>query len=223
MICGSTTRIATCQVEAPSVCALIELLARQARDLQRQDRGSVYGVTPMTISMTFDNSPSPNTMNRIGRTAIGGIIEITATSVPKRRARDRQQPDRQAEAEADQRSAMPSPSSEPPQAGRGVGPQHVFAGPPVRLGRQPLAMVAAISRDRRQQLVVGIGGAPLRRSDRHRSIAIRTNGRSPQAADPAAARGNDVHDASHGAALLRCAPADPRAARQSLPSAAIVM
>ncbi len=36
----------------------------------------------MMISMTFDSSPSPNTMNRIGNIAIGGIIEITATMVP---------------------------------------------------------------------------------------------------------------------------------------------
>ena len=36
----------------------------------------------MMISITFDSSPSPNTMNRIGKTAIGGIIEITATMVP---------------------------------------------------------------------------------------------------------------------------------------------
>ena len=40
------------------------------------------GATPMMISITFDSSPSPNTMNRMGKTAIGGIIEITATMVP---------------------------------------------------------------------------------------------------------------------------------------------
>ena len=41
-----------------------------------------HGATPMMISITFDSSPSPNTMNRIGSTAIGGIIETTATRVP---------------------------------------------------------------------------------------------------------------------------------------------
>ena len=33
----------------------------------------------MTISATFDVSPSPKMMNRIGRMASGGIMAITAT------------------------------------------------------------------------------------------------------------------------------------------------
>lgn len=37
------------------------------------------GVMPMTISTTFEVSPSPKTMNRIGRSASGGTMEITAT------------------------------------------------------------------------------------------------------------------------------------------------
>ncbi len=32
---------------------------------------------PNTISTTLDNSPKPNTMNKIGNTAIGGIIDNT--------------------------------------------------------------------------------------------------------------------------------------------------
>ena len=81
MICGSTTRIATCQVDAPSVCALI--ICSRGRLCTSIDRSRIrQGATPMMISITFDNSPSPNTMNRIGKTAIGGIIEITATRVP---------------------------------------------------------------------------------------------------------------------------------------------
>jgi len=35
---------------------------------------------PMTISITFDNSPSPKTMNRIGRIASGGTIDTTTIS-----------------------------------------------------------------------------------------------------------------------------------------------
>jgi hypothetical protein len=52
-----------------------------AADRQRQIADGERA-TPNTISTTFDRSPSPNTMNRIGSTAIGGIIESTATSVP---------------------------------------------------------------------------------------------------------------------------------------------
>lgn len=37
----------------------------------------ITGVMPTTISTTFDNSSSPNTMNRTGSTASGGTIEIT--------------------------------------------------------------------------------------------------------------------------------------------------
>ncbi len=81
MICGSTTLIATCQVDAPSDCALTScsfgrLATVMARSRIRQ------GVTPKTISTTFDSSPNPKTMNRMGRIAIGGIIDSTATSVP---------------------------------------------------------------------------------------------------------------------------------------------
>ncbi|MNT66047.1 hypothetical protein D3C72_2040810 [compost metagenome] len=35
------------------------------------------GVMPITISITFDNSPKPKTMNRIGRIASGGTIDST--------------------------------------------------------------------------------------------------------------------------------------------------
>ncbi|MNO01074.1 hypothetical protein D3C81_2211200 [compost metagenome] len=35
---------------------------------------------PITISMTFDNSPRPKTMNRIGRIASGGTIDSTVSS-----------------------------------------------------------------------------------------------------------------------------------------------
>ena len=35
---------------------------------------------PITISITFDNSPSPNTMNRIGRIASGGTIDSTVSN-----------------------------------------------------------------------------------------------------------------------------------------------
>jgi hypothetical protein len=81
MICGSTTRIATCQVDAPNVCALIN--CSRGRFCTSIDMSRIrQGATPMMISITFDNSPSPNTMNRIGSTAIGGIIETTATMVP---------------------------------------------------------------------------------------------------------------------------------------------
>ena len=54
---------------------------------------TMQGATPNTISTTFESSPSPNTMNRIGRIAIGGIIERTAMSGPKRRADERQEAD----------------------------------------------------------------------------------------------------------------------------------
>ena len=38
------------------------------------------GVMPKTISTTLETSPSPNTMNRIGSSAIGGIIDSAATN-----------------------------------------------------------------------------------------------------------------------------------------------
>ena len=81
MNCGSTTRIATCQVDAPSVCALMSCSRGIAATSSERSRIRV-GVTPIMISITFDNSPRPNTMNRIGSTAIGGIIDSTATKVP---------------------------------------------------------------------------------------------------------------------------------------------
>ena len=59
---------------------------------------------PMTISTILDSSPRPKTMNRIGRIASGGIIEMTATNGAERRADDRQEADREPEDEADRAS-----------------------------------------------------------------------------------------------------------------------
>ena len=101
-------------------------------------------------------------MNRIGRIAIGGIIEMTATKGAKCRAHERQEPDREPEDKADQRRDA-EPQHEALQACRGIGPQHVLAGAPVGFEGQRVEWSPAISRDRRQELVVGIGGAPLRR------------------------------------------------------------
>ena len=39
----------------------------------------MIGAVPTTISITFESSPSPKMMNRIGRTVIGGMSEIAAT------------------------------------------------------------------------------------------------------------------------------------------------
>ena len=59
------------------------------------------GVTPMTISAIFATSPSPSTMNSIGRMASGGIIDSAATNGASSRAHVRNGADRQSEAEAD--------------------------------------------------------------------------------------------------------------------------
>lgn len=41
------------------------------------------GVTPTKISTIFETSPRPKTMNRIGRTAMGGITEMVAVTGPR--------------------------------------------------------------------------------------------------------------------------------------------
>ena len=61
------------------------------------------GAMPITISTIFAVSPSPNTMNRIGSTASGGIIDRTAMKGDSKHAQIRQQADGQPEDEADQR------------------------------------------------------------------------------------------------------------------------
>ena len=102
-------------------------------------------------------------MNRTGRIAIGGTIEMTATKRSEGRAHERQDPDREPEGETDERRDA-EPQHEPLQARRGVGPQHDLAGSPVGLERDASDGVGHLA-DRRQQLVVGIDGAPLRRRD----------------------------------------------------------
>jgi hypothetical protein len=78
-ICGSTTLTTICQVEAPSVCALMTCSrgispTRSARSRTRN------GAMPITIRTTLDSSPKPKTMNSTGRIAMGGTMDSTATT-----------------------------------------------------------------------------------------------------------------------------------------------
>ena len=92
------------------------------------------GATPMTISTIFESSPRPNTMNRIGSIAIGGIIEMTATKGAERRATSGSTPSASPKARPIERRDA-EPEHEPLQAGRGVGPQQIVAGAPVGFER----------------------------------------------------------------------------------------
>ncbi len=75
-------------------------------------------------------------MNRIGSTAIGGIIESTATSVPNPAPATGNRPIATPSVNPDQRRDA-EPQGETLQACGRVGPQHVFAGAPVWFGSQP--------------------------------------------------------------------------------------
>lgn len=70
--------MAITKVDAPSVCAFTICSCGMSSTLCDRSR-VMKGVMPMTISTTFEVSPSPKTMNRIGRSASGGTMEITAT------------------------------------------------------------------------------------------------------------------------------------------------
>ncbi len=81
-VCGSTTRVTICQVEAPRVCAFTSCSrGKEATDMEMSR--TMKGVTPMTISVTLATSPRPKTMKRIGSTASGGTTESTETTGAK--------------------------------------------------------------------------------------------------------------------------------------------
>ena len=62
---------------APSVCALINCSVGISATLNARSR-VMKGAIPMMISTTLEASPSPNAVNRIGKSAKGGIIDSTA-------------------------------------------------------------------------------------------------------------------------------------------------
>ena len=76
---GSTTRSTRVQLLAPRVCALINSSAGISCARCSRSRASI-GVIPMTISITFDSSSRPKTINSTGRIASGGIIDTTVSS-----------------------------------------------------------------------------------------------------------------------------------------------
>lgn len=77
--CGNTTRSIRVQVDAPRVCAFTSSSTGISRARCSRSRAR-HGLTPMTMSITLDNSPRPNTMNRIGRIASGGTIDSTVSN-----------------------------------------------------------------------------------------------------------------------------------------------
>ena len=76
--CGSTTRVAICQLEASSVCAFTNCSRGNSRTRCSMSRIN-SGAVPSTMSATLASSPTPKTMNRIGRMANGGIIDSART------------------------------------------------------------------------------------------------------------------------------------------------
>ena len=78
-ICGSTTRRMSCQVEAPSVCALMSCSARQLAGAQREVAHD-HGRDADDDQRDLRDLASPSTMNRIGSIASGGIIDSAATN-----------------------------------------------------------------------------------------------------------------------------------------------
>jgi hypothetical protein len=114
----------------------------------------IIGVMPITISTTFDNSSSPNTMNRMGSTASGGIMDSTVMNgdnvAPTSGMLPVSDPRRQRNSRAHH-----EPNTQPPEARHGVVPQQVFAGALV-FGERELFDGVAHLRRAGQQLVVGI-------------------------------------------------------------------
>src|SRR5437762_1306675 len=80
-ICGSATRSAICQLDAPSVCALISCSRGSSCTFMTRSR-MMQGSVPMTINAILEVSPSPMTMKRIGSNASGGTIDVTETNGP---------------------------------------------------------------------------------------------------------------------------------------------
>ena len=83
MTCGSATRIAMTQLDAPKVCALTISSCGTSSTRWLRSR-MMNGRVPTTISTTLDNSPSPKIMKRIGSSANGGIIDRTATNCARK-------------------------------------------------------------------------------------------------------------------------------------------
>ena len=77
--CGSTTRRISCQVEAPSVCALMICSFGNSPTRSARSR-AMHGAMPITMSAIFAVSSSPSTMNSTGRIASGGIIAMVPSS-----------------------------------------------------------------------------------------------------------------------------------------------
>ena len=161
---AAAPRAATiCQVEAPSVCALIICSRGQFADPQRQV-AHMNGAMPNDDQRDLRRSrPGPNTMNRIGSTASGGIIadgaDEAATAPP---AHSGIRPIASPSTSADRRRRSPG-RAEPLEAGAGVGPEQVVAGALVGLERHGRAMASTMVADGGSSLSFGFSASRSRR------------------------------------------------------------
>ena len=187
----------------------------------------------MTISTTLDSSPRPKTMNRIGRIAIGGTMQTTATSGASVAETSGQHADGEPEHEADQRRRCRARC--PGAAGWPRYPLHSTISPERRSGSKATRRTAStISRDRRQQLVVGVGAraappSPPRRPQRDQDA----NGQQRQHQSPprgparCSSRRRDPTSrpggTSRSACMLSPSAGRPGESPYSLPSSAIFM
>ena len=175
MICGSTTRIATCQVEAPSVCALTICSAGQRADGKRQvadqeRRDAEHDQHHLRqLAQAEDDEQDRQDRHRRDHREHGDQRR-------ERRAHQRQDADREPEGEARSSVAIPSPSTSRCRLAA-VSAQSTIS-PDRRSGCEgDAAHRVRHLADRRQQLVVGIDGAPLRRADHiDRARSARTAG-----------------------------------------------
>ena len=132
MICGSTTRIATCQVDAPSVCALIICSRgrfcdrkRQVADQERRDADDDQHHLRQFAEPEYDEQDRQDGHRRNHRDHRDDRAEATRPRSAAVRASARRP--------SPIRVEIPKSQQQPLQARRGVGPQHVFSRPPVGL------------------------------------------------------------------------------------------
>ena len=165
MICGSTTRIATCQVEAPSVCALTICSARQRADAEAKDRGSETARRRMTIRTTLDKfaESEHDEQDRQDRHRRDHRDDRDQAE-PRVALTNGRTPEREPEGKTDRASRCRARA----RAAAGLPPVSVHSTiSPVRRSGSNASASDGVGHfaDRRQELVVGIGGAPLRRAE----------------------------------------------------------
>ena len=160
MICGSTSRSTIVQLLPPSVCALAISSGGISVTRLAMSR-TMTGATPTAISVTFAVSPSPKRDEQDRQQRQRRDHADDGDEGQQQGAHARDEADGDTQHERGQRRCADT-GEQPEQAGIGVDPQDEIAGALVGHGGE-LQEGRPHLRRRRQQLVAGVDGEPLRR------------------------------------------------------------